>query len=135
MRQETSWLHWKVGINCNLNLCWLWRKNHLGIANSIPVAQTQVPCNECTSACLIDIMLPTIFVYKSFFRNKVFQAYSKFRSFPSLLFFCCYFGVFFITSQGPLVIRFVYGRTLYDVQEGEGVKSKAEHDVLCQCET
>ena len=32
--------------------------------------------------------------------------------------------------MGPLIIQLVHGSTSYDVQ-GEGVKGKAVHDVLC----
>ena len=43
--------------------------------------------HSCLRSCLMMIMLPTIFVWKPFFRT-------KFSKFACVLFFCCYFVVF-----------------------------------------
>ena len=45
-----------------------------GSYNSIPVSCcSNIGTMYCTFVCLINIMLPAIFVYKPFFQNKVFQ--------------------------------------------------------------
>ena len=62
---------------CHLNICVVVAKSFIqvgGSYNSIPVSCcSNIGTMYCTFVCLINIMLPAIFVYKLFFQNKVFQ--------------------------------------------------------------
>ena len=65
---------------CHLNICVVVAKSFIqvgGSYNSIPVSCcSNIGTMYCTFVCLINIMLPAIFVYKPFFPNKVFQVCS-----------------------------------------------------------